>query len=145
MESKGEQTATIEAQITIGAILYNVYVTHLGNYEDPAIDRSQIIQQEQILAQIGSKNNVILLGDFNFEPLTEQYNITTAVLDDCWEIANTTSINDVPESWVARLPAERIDHVFISPDLTTLSVYIEVNYFGGTAADHPALLTAIRV
>lgn len=145
MESKGEQTATIEAQISIGALTYNVYVTHLGNYEDPAIDRSQIIQQEQILERIGVKTNVILMGDFNFEPYTEQYNITTAVLDDCWEIADSTLIGNVPISWVPRLPAERIDHVFISPDLTTLSTNIEVTYFGGTATDHPALLTSIRV
>jgi len=96
---KGEQTATIEAQISIGALTYNVYVTHLGNYEDLAIDRSQIIQQEQILERIGVKTNVILMGDFNFEPYTEQYNITTAVLDDCWEIANSTLIGNIPLSW----------------------------------------------
>jgi endonuclease/exonuclease/phosphatase family metal-dependent hydrolase len=149
MESEGEQTATIEAQITIGLITYNVFVTHLGNYIDPTIDpfdRSQIIQQEQILERIGAKTNVILMGDFNFQPDTEQYNITIAhPLDDCWEIANSTVIGDVPNDWVTRLPAERIDQVFISPDLTAISRFIEVTYFGGTAADHPAVLTSIRV
>ncbi|MFX1315818.1 MAG: endonuclease/exonuclease/phosphatase family protein [Promethearchaeota archaeon] len=149
MESEGEQTATIEAQITIGAITYNIFVTHLGEFIDPTIppfDRSHIIQQEQILERIGAKTNVILMGDFNFEPDTEHYNITIAhPLDDCWEIANSTLIGDVPNDWETRLPTERIDHVFISPDLTALSTYIEVIYFGGTAADHPALLTSIRV
>ncbi|MFW9943092.1 MAG: endonuclease/exonuclease/phosphatase family protein, partial [Candidatus Thorarchaeota archaeon] len=149
MESEGEQTATIEAIITIGTTTYNVFVTHLGNFIDPIIppfDRSQIIQQEQLLERIGSKTNVILMGDFNFQPYTEQYNITIAhPLDDCWQIANSTLIGDVPNDWVTRLPAERIDHVFISPDLTALSSYIEVTYLGGTAADHPAVLTSISI
>jgi endonuclease/exonuclease/phosphatase family metal-dependent hydrolase len=149
MKSEGEQTATIEAIITIGAITYNVFVTHLGNFIDPTIppfDRSQIVQQEQLLERIGSKTNVILMGDFNFQPYTEQYNITIVhPLDDCWEIADSTLIDDVPNHWVTRLPAERIDHVFISPDLTALSSYIEVTYFGGTAADHPAVLTSISI
>ncbi len=149
MESEGEQTATIEAQITIGAIIYNVFITHLGNFIDPNVspfDRSHIIQQEQILERIGAKTNVILMGDFNFEPDTEHYNITIAhPLDDCWEIANSTSIGSVPNDWETRLPVERIDQMFISPDLTALSSYIEVTYFGGTAADHPALLTSIAI
>ncbi len=149
MESEGEQTATIEAEITIGVITYNVFVTHLGEFIDPTIppfDRSQIIQQEQLLERIGAKTNVILLGDFNFRPDTEQYNITLVhPLDDCWEIANSTLIGDVPNEWEPRLPAERVDYVFISPDLTAFSTYIEVIYFGGTASDHPALLTSIRV
>ncbi|MFX1344602.1 MAG: endonuclease/exonuclease/phosphatase family protein [Promethearchaeota archaeon] len=149
MESEGEQTATIEAKIIIGTITYNVFVTHLGNFIDPTIppfDRSQIIQQEQLLERIGSKTNVILMGDFNFQPYTEQYNITIVhPLDDCWQIANSTLIGDVPNDWVTRLPAERIDHVFISPDLTALSNYVEVTYFGGSAADHPAVLTSISI
>ncbi|MFX1322431.1 MAG: endonuclease/exonuclease/phosphatase family protein [Promethearchaeota archaeon] len=149
MESEGEQTATIEAQITIGAITYNVFVTHLGEFIDPTIppyDESHIIQQEQLLERIGTKTNVILLGDFNFRPHTEQYNITLVhPLDDCWEIANSTLIGDVPNDWEPRLPDERVDYVFISPDLTAKSAYIEVTYFGGTASDHPALLTSIRV
>jgi hypothetical protein len=48
MESEGEQTATIWAQIFVGSTIFNIFVTHLGNYEDPAEDRSQIIQQENI-------------------------------------------------------------------------------------------------
>ena len=86
------------------------------------------------------------MGDFNFKPDTEYYNITIAhPLDDCWEIANLTLIGSVPNDWETRLPAERIDHVFISPDLTALSSYIEVIYFGGTASDHPAVLTSINL
>ncbi|MFX0042837.1 MAG: endonuclease/exonuclease/phosphatase family protein [Candidatus Hodarchaeota archaeon] len=143
MESEGEQTATIEAEITIGNTTYNVFVTHLGNYIDPAIDESQITQQRQVLERIFGKSNVILMGDFNFDNSTLQYTETIVDLYDCWEIADLPEIGDVPNDWETRLPDERIDHIFISFDLSYS--YIEVTYFGGTASDHPALLASIRV
>jgi endonuclease/exonuclease/phosphatase family metal-dependent hydrolase len=149
MESKGEQTAAIEAQITVGTRTYNVYVTHLGNFVDPTVppfDTSQLVQQEQVLERIGTKENVILMGDFNFDNSTQQYTITTALLNDIWVIADKSTVGNVPKEWQPpELPNNRIDHVFISPDLTTLSVYIEVSYFGGTASDHPALLASIQL
>ena len=137
----GEQTATIEAQITVGTTTFNIFVTHLGNYVNTSVSRAQIIQQENILSRIEGKNNVILMGDFNFIPNTEQYNITTAVLDDCWEVATTTEIEDLPTDWVTRIPNERIDHMFVSSG-TTIS---KCQYFGGTNSDHPALMTVIQL
>ncbi len=143
MESKGEQTATIWAQIRVGLTVFNIFITHLGNYEDPAEDRSQIVQQENILSVISGLQNVILMGDFNFEPNTEQYNITVAQLYDCWEItpALGRTIGDVPEGWVSRLPDGRIDHIFVSEELnTTVS---EILYTGGGAADHPCVYASL--
>ena len=143
MESKGEQTATIWAKIIVGTTEFNIFVTHLGNYEDPAEDRSQIVQQENILSLMPGLQNVILMGDFNFRPNTEQYNITVAELYDCWELVppSLQLIGDVPESWVPRLPHARIDHIFVSGDLnTTVS---RVLYTGGNAADHPCVYASL--
>ncbi len=142
METKGEQTATIEAQIIINAKIYFVYVTHLGNYKHPLIDPSQYIEQEQLLRRIVGRKNVILMGDFNFNPNTEQYNLTTTLLNDCWEIANTSLIGDIPIGWRFRLPYLRIDHIFVSDELNTSIT--GCYYFGGTASDHPAVAIDIR-
>jgi endonuclease/exonuclease/phosphatase family metal-dependent hydrolase len=143
MESKGEQTATIGAQITVSAITYNIFVTHLGNYENASVDRSQIVQQENILEAIAGKNNIILMGDFNFIPFTEQYNITLDFLDDAWIVADTATIGNVPLNWQPRLPSRRIDHIFISPELNTS--ISEVQYTGGSAADHPAVYMELDI
>jgi len=137
MESKGEQTATIEAQITIGGTNYNIYVTHLGNYENATFDRSQIVQQENILNVISDKPNVILMGDFNFRPTTEQYNITVDMLYDAWLVADSSTIGTIPLNWIPRLPDKRIDHIFVSSELNTS--ISEIRYTGGSAADHPAV------
>lgn len=66
MYSKGEQTATIEVQITVGGKTFNVFVTHLGN-------SGPLMQQEAVLQEVEGKEHIILMGDFNFRPDTEQY------------------------------------------------------------------------
>ncbi len=143
MESEGEQTATVWAQIFVGSTIFNIFVTHLGNYEDPAEDRSQIVQQENILSVTNGLSNVILMGDFNFELGTEQYNITVAQLYDCWEVAPAIgkTIGNVPEGWEPRLPNGRIDHIFVSGELNTSVSFI--TYTGGTAADHPCVFMSL--
>ncbi len=137
----GEQTATIQAEITVGTTTFNIFITHLGNYVNTSVSRAQIIQQENIISRIEGKSNVILMGDFNFIPNTEQYNITTAILNDCWEVADNSILGTLPTSWIPRLPAERIDHVFVSPGTTVSSC----RYFGGTASDHPAIMVEIQL
>jgi endonuclease/exonuclease/phosphatase family metal-dependent hydrolase len=143
MKSEGEQTATVWAQIYVGSTIFNIFLTHLGNYEDTAEDRSQIVQQENILSVTNGLSNVILMGDFNFELSTEQYNITVAQLYDCWEVAPAIgkTIGNVPEGWKTRLPDGRIDHIFVSGELNTSISFI--TYTGGTAADHPCVFMSL--
>jgi len=121
--SEGEQTAAIRANIRVGTVTYCVFVTHLGNY-------GPIEQQQDILALIRDQVNVILMGDFNFDSTSEQYGITTALLDDALALAETrTNIGR----------AESIDHVFVSPG--TAVTHIE--HVGADNSDHPAVLVTI--
>jgi endonuclease/exonuclease/phosphatase family metal-dependent hydrolase len=146
MESVGEQAATIWAQITVGGIIFNVFVTHLGNYRNTTLgDRTQIVQQENILVEASGKQNAILMGDFNFEPNTEQYNITVAELYDSWELvyndnpANAVVDPNIPGDRI--IPDQRIDHIFLSSQLNESITYIR--YVGGYASDHPAVYATI--
>jgi endonuclease/exonuclease/phosphatase family metal-dependent hydrolase len=106
--SSGEQTAGIAAQVEASGRTFNIYVTHLGN-------GGPLIQQQQFLADIDSKANVIALGDFNFEPDSEQYMLTTGLLADAWLEKWPSGIDDSGYN-----PADRIDHIFISPELRVL-------------------------
>ena len=127
MYSAGEQTAVIVAQITISGKTYNVYVTHLGN-DGPKL------QQEQVLQLVEGKENVLLMGDFNFRPDTDQYRLTTAMLNEAWLLrwpeANTSQDFD---------PSDRIDYLFVSPGMKI----VESLYLTGPQSDHPALVTDI--
>lgn len=128
MYSEGEQTATIEARITVGGRSFDVFVTHLGN-------GGPIVQQEAVLQEVQGKENVILMGDFNFRPDTDQYRMTTAMLDDSWL-----------QKWPGGNegqgidPARRIDHIFLSPGTEVA----DSKYLPGPQSDHPAMTTVIE-
>ena len=126
MYSIGEQTATIEAKIAVGEQVFNVFVTHLGN-------KGPIFQQENVLEMVQNRENVILMGDMNFRPPTEQYQITTAVMDDAWLVRWPGGNEDQGID-----PERRIDHIFVR--LNGGIEVAEATYLQGPESDHPAMM-----
>jgi len=128
MCSAGEQTATIEAQIRVGERTVWVYVTHLGN-DGP------IVQQEAVLQEAAGKENVILMGDFNFRPDSAQYQRTREVLEDAWLLRWPEGVDGQGRSF-----SRRIDHVFVSPG----TAVVDAQYMTEPESDHPALVVEIE-
>lgn len=127
MHSTGEQTAAIAAQVTVRDQTYNVYVTHLGN-------GGPLIQQQQVLADVAGKDNVLLMGDFNFRPDSEQYALTTTMLDDAWLLRWPSGADDQGNA-----PTKRIDHLFVSPGASIANA----RYIASPASDHPLLVVEL--
>lgn len=127
MYSRGEQTATIVADIMVGEKTFHIFVTHLGN-------GGPIVQQEALLQVVQGVPDVIAMGDFNFRPDTQQYQITRQVLDDAWLLKWPTGVDDQGVN-----PLRRIDHVFVSPGMQITGVW----YLAGPASDHPAMKVEI--
>ncbi|HWR65606.1 MAG TPA: endonuclease/exonuclease/phosphatase family protein [Bellilinea sp.] len=125
MYSIGEQTAAISAEVVAGGVRYHVLVTHLGN-------GGPIIQQQQVLGELAGKQNVIAMGDFNFRPSTEQYELTTNTLESAWVLAGSPLTTDLD-------PERLIDHVFVSPGVEVTSA----EYIVSPVSDHPGLLVEI--
>ena len=129
MYSVGEQTATITARVSVAGKKVQVLVTHLGN-DGP------MIQQQQFLARLAADTPVVAVGDFNFESDSEQYRVTTGVLDDAWMLRWPQGPEDP-----ASTPAERIDYVFVSPG-TRVS---QADYVSKPCSDHPAVVAVIEL
>ncbi len=127
MHSVGEQTATIAARVRVGERRFNVYVTHLGN-------GGPLVQQTAILERVGEQPDVILMGDFNFRPETEQYRLTTAGLVDAWPAQTEAAVSDPTFD-----PQQKIDHIFVSPGIKV----VRTRYLVSRHSDHPALWTDI--
>ena len=130
--SIGEQVAVIEADITVAGETFKIYVTHLGN-------GGPIFQMRQMLELMREQSNIIAMGDFNFRPYEDQYRITTAELNDSYQVAQTKTI---PSLWGETKPFdidERIDHIFISEGLNV--PYLE--YLTQPESDHPGLFAEI--
>jgi endonuclease/exonuclease/phosphatase family metal-dependent hydrolase len=126
--SLGEQTAIIAAQIVFKGQTYNLYVTHLGN-DGP------ILQQEQVLQLVQGQENVLLMGDFNFRPDSDQYRLTTTKLSDAW-LLNWTQGEPSQEIDTA----DRIDYLFLSSGIQV----IQSRFLTGPQSDHPALMTLLN-
>ncbi len=133
MYSEGEQTATIQAQIAVADQTFNVFVTHLGN-------SGPLVQQEAFLQRVGALPNVIAMGDFNFRPDTEQYQLTTAQLADAWLAIWPDGVEEPASSGAEVInAADRIDHIFVSSDIQV----DEARYLLTTESDHPAMFAEI--
>lgn len=132
MYSEGEQTAAIEAQVSVAGKKYNLLVTHLGN-GGPMIQQQQVLQAlQQTALKTQDAEHIIAMGDFNFRPTTDQYALTTQALEDAWVLAGSSPTAGVD-------PAKRIDHVFLSSGIKVVSA----RYIRDRASDHPALLVEI--
>jgi endonuclease/exonuclease/phosphatase family metal-dependent hydrolase len=128
MYSEGEQTATIMARVSVGGETFNLFVTHLGN-------GGPMVQQEALLKKTAGKENVIALGDFNFRPDSDQYQLTTDILEDSWLLKWPGGNQDQGID-----PAGRIDHIFVSPGMEVSdSVYLPE-----PESDHPAMMTTLE-
>ncbi len=128
-----EQKGSVQAEIAVGDRTFQVIVTHLASHEkDPPRNYPQ---QVEILSVVEGEENVLLIGDFNFGPDTEQYELTTGMLDD---------------SWVLRWPGvdkrtvdfkgEGIDHIFVSPGTRVT----DAQYLPERESDHPAVTAVIE-
>jgi endonuclease/exonuclease/phosphatase (EEP) superfamily protein YafD len=93
-----------------------------------------VAQQENVLQEAAGLDDVLLLGDFNFRPGSEQYEATLAVLADSWGLNEGT-----PDEESIEVQADAIDHIFASPGTRVLSArYVEKGAF-----DHPIYVIEI--
>jgi endonuclease/exonuclease/phosphatase family metal-dependent hydrolase len=128
MYSTGEQTAAIQAQITVDGKTYNLFVTHLGNDGPP-------VQLQDVLRRVDGLPNVILVGDFNFNASTPQYALATQTLADAW-LLRWPAGKDIPG-----LGSDgRIDQIFVSPGTQV----VESEYVVNPASDHPYLYAVVK-
>jgi endonuclease/exonuclease/phosphatase family metal-dependent hydrolase len=125
-----KQTATIEAEITVGSRTFTVYVTHTYGRTS-----AKMILQNDILDASSGKSNVVFMGDFNFRPFTEPYNLTTAVLNDSWWVKWPTGVNNLGEN-----NSRQIDHIFLSPGTSVT----DCEYITDPQSDHPAYWVDIQ-
>jgi endonuclease/exonuclease/phosphatase family metal-dependent hydrolase len=129
-----KQTATIEAEITVQGKTFTIYNTHTYG----RVSAKSILQQD-VLTRSEGKENIIFIGDFNFRPNSEVYNLTTATLNDTWEIAETRGVDtsNGPEFNVSR----RVELIFTSPGMTITNCL----FITDPQSDHPAYWAEIQL
>lgn len=139
----------LETVVRIGTLDVNVFVIHLGlTFEDRTtqIDEAMTF----VNAVTGPK---ILMGDFNTlptgepEPGTEGPNDTiyqdiSVHLNDTWTAAGNPLNPSNGFTWPSTGPFERIDYIWVSPDISVLSCVV---ISSATGSDHLPVVASIQL
>ncbi|MHA1672782.1 MAG: endonuclease/exonuclease/phosphatase family protein [Promethearchaeota archaeon] len=126
LDSDRKQTATIEAHLEIGDEIVIIYITHTyGSME------AKTILVNDVLDRAEGKEKVLFIGDFNFREGSNGYGNVTSQLVDAWVQQWPSRVDDTGLN-----ASRRIDHLFVSPDLTIDECRYED--WEETQSDHPA-------
>jgi len=130
----------VEAAFPTGKV--QLITTHFG------LDRRE--RHLQVTALLGAewlghpecRPPVIICGDLNALPRSRVYRRITGLFHDVqrslagWLPKNT---------WPSRYPLMRIDHMFISPDITVEGITVPLDKLSRMASDHLPLVATVRI
>jgi endonuclease/exonuclease/phosphatase family metal-dependent hydrolase len=108
--SDQDEIGTTEAEILVNGRRFTIYNVH-----PDGSDTAMLTFAQTVLARSKGNDNVIVLGDFNLREDEAAYQLIDAVLTNAWISVFPTGISD---TGVDMSGGKRIDHIFISPDMS---------------------------
>jgi endonuclease/exonuclease/phosphatase family metal-dependent hydrolase len=133
MYSDKDETGVAEAEVEVVGLRFTIYDVHPDS-SDPAM----LAFAQTLLECSQDKPYVIALGDYNLRDYEEAYQLIDSVYTNAWVSVYPSEIS--PDG-VDMSGDNRIDHIFLSPNLTALNpTYILPPV---SATDHPVHWTDI--
>ncbi len=132
-----EPRGALWTAIDIDGTELQVINTHLGLI--PREQRLQVraLMSESWLGHDACRGPIILAGDFNCTSLTRPYAALTSPLDDAQRrLRLKPSVKTFPSSF----PAIRIDHFFVSAEVTPTRIFAPLSPLARAASDHLPLV-----
>jgi endonuclease/exonuclease/phosphatase family metal-dependent hydrolase len=133
------------AQLGLGVSALEVYSVHLSADLSGGVEEIRATQARELSARVGNTRSIVM-GDFNAEPSSPV--ITTLIRSGLRDAAAQFGLGDT-RTWPARNAQQRLDYVFLTPDLTAsaarvlettasdhLPVQVELSYNRAPAANH---------
>ncbi len=137
LEEDKEPRAVIKAKFAINSEIWTVYVNHLNTKK---YDR--LLQVPFIVNKMAEETfeNVIWMGDFNFQPNSEEYSLINGT--STLKFRDTHDFLYDPPSLTGGFdennqPTNIIDYIFCSPDLIPIEGIVHCSL----ASDHCAVIT----
>jgi endonuclease/exonuclease/phosphatase family metal-dependent hydrolase len=113
----GEQRGLLEVGIVVGGVPTRVLNTHL-EFASPV---ERVVQAATIRDAVRSgPDPVVLLGDLNAQPESEEIGLVTQDLVDAWRVAGSGD----GCTFDAAAPFMRIDYVLVSTEITVTSAAV---------------------
>lgn len=142
LPSHGEQRGAVWVEIDVGEQKLQVFNTHLG-----LLGRDRMRQIGEILGPLWAGapdcqgKPKILIGDFNATPVTATYKAVARQMAD----APLVSGGRPKPTFPSRLPLLRIDHVFVSSEVTPIATQVVSTPLSRRASDHLPLLVTVEL
>jgi endonuclease/exonuclease/phosphatase family metal-dependent hydrolase len=115
--SDKDEIGTAEAEIEVNGIRFTVIDVH-----PDGSDTAMLVFAKALLERTQGKYHVIALGDYNLRDYEEAYKLINSVFINTWTSVYPSKIS---EDGIDMSGENRIDHIFLSPDLNPLNpVYI---------------------
>lgn len=129
-----------EVQTEFGAL--NVINTHLGLGHRERIMQARLLVSDTWLGRIDPKSPVVLLGDFNFRPLSAPHRIITEQLRDVRAlVGQPRGFRTYP----TRLPLLAVDHIFVNDQIVVAQVMVHRSALARAASDHFPLIADLNL
>jgi endonuclease/exonuclease/phosphatase family metal-dependent hydrolase len=107
--SDKDETGVAEAEIEVGGRTFTIYDVH-----PDSSDAAMLVFARTLLERSKDKPNVIAMGDYNLRDYEEAYQLINSGLTNAWTSVYPTEIS---ADGVDMSGENRIDHIFISPNL----------------------------
>lgn len=85
---------------------------------------------------------IVFCGDLNATPGSPAYRRLMGAVRDA---QSAITMSRVPRTWSSRWPISRLDHIFLSPDLTVSGIAVPRTALDQIASDHLPLLVQMRL
>ncbi len=142
LPSHGEQRGALWVEIEVGEHKLQVFNTHLGLLGGDRMRQiGEILGGSWMGAAECQDKPKILIGDFNATPLTATYKAVARKMTD----APLKSGMKPKATFPSRFPLLRIDHIFVSGEITPVETRAVSTPLSRQASDHLPLLVTIEL
>lgn len=137
-----EPRGALWVEIDLHGTKVNVINTHLGLSTHERQLQMQALLGPDWLQHPGCREPTILCGDFNALAGSNVCRLLRGRMKD----AQTALKGHQPKgTYYSRLPAARIDHIFVSPDISVMAIQVPSTRLTRVASDHLPVLAELHI
>ncbi len=137
LEPRGALWVTVD----IDGVAVQVINCHLSVWPSERFAQAGALVGARWLADPRCRSPVVFCGDLNAIPGSPTYRRLTGSVRDSQSAMKTPR----PRTWFSRYPIGRLDHIFLSPDMTVSGVTVPWTTLDQIASDHLPLLIQMRL
>jgi len=138
LEPRGALWVTVD----VDGVAVQVINCHLSIWPQERLAQAGALVGARWLADPLCQSPVIFCGDLNAIPGSPTYRRLMGAIRDSQSAMKTPRI---PLTWSSRYPVSRLDHIFLSPDITVNGITVPRTMLDEIASDHLPLLVQMNL